>query len=110
MFAVEPAFPACSQAKREHHFAEHIVAAAKANTLPEPPKAMMAYREYNKSDRILWVTSQGDAVPLRRSSGPEKFNPAFHIGKQATRCCTWTALEISARETLTIHILETPQS
>ena len=39
--------------------------AIKAGTLPPPPKAMMSYRGFDKSDRIqnLWVMSVPNATP-----------------------------------------------
>ena len=42
-----------------------VAEAVKTGTLPQPPKAMMAYRDYDKSDRIrnLWVMSLPNATP-----------------------------------------------
>ena len=54
-----------AQKKSDKEIQQAVAAAVKAGTLPEPPKAMMAYRGYDKSDRIqnLWVMSLPNRTP-----------------------------------------------
>ena len=54
-----------AQKKTEAEIQQTVAAALKAGTLPQPAKAMMSYRWYDKSDRIqnLWVMSLPNATP-----------------------------------------------
>jgi hypothetical protein len=54
-----------AQKKTDAEVRQAVDAAVKAGTLPPPPKAMMAYRGFDKSDRIqnLWVMSLPNATP-----------------------------------------------
>jgi hypothetical protein len=54
-----------AEKKTDKEVQEAVAAAVKAGTLPSPPPAMMAYRGYDKSDRIqnLWVISLPNRTP-----------------------------------------------
>jgi hypothetical protein len=54
-----------AQKKSDEEIQKAVAAAVKDGTLPQPPKAMMSYRGFDKSDRIqnLWVMSVPDATP-----------------------------------------------
>ena len=54
-----------AEKKTDKEVADAVQAAIKAGTLQPPPKAMMAYRGYDKRDRIqrLWVMSMPGATP-----------------------------------------------
>jgi hypothetical protein len=54
-----------AQKKSDEEIQQAIAGAVKAGTLPSPPKGMMSYRGYDKSDRIqnLWVMSLPNATP-----------------------------------------------
>ena len=54
-----------AQKKTDAEIREAVAAAVKAGTLPEPAKAMMSYRGYDKADRIqnLWVMSLPNRTP-----------------------------------------------
>ena len=54
-----------AEKKTYEQVSQAVAAAVKAGTLPEPPKAMMSYRGFDKSDRIqnLWVMSMPNATP-----------------------------------------------
>jgi hypothetical protein len=54
-----------AEKKSEKEIAEAMAAAVKAGTIPPSPPAMMAYRNYDKTDRIqkLWVMSLPNRTP-----------------------------------------------
>jgi hypothetical protein len=54
-----------AQKKTDEEIAKAVADAQKAGTLPPSPKGMMAYRGYDKRDRIqnLWVISLPNATP-----------------------------------------------
>ncbi len=54
-----------AEKKSEKEIAEAVAAAVKAGTIPPSPPAMMAYRNYDKTDRIqkLWVMSLPNRTP-----------------------------------------------
>jgi hypothetical protein len=54
-----------AQKKTDAEIQKAVAAAVKEGTLPQPAKAMMAYRAYDKSDRIqdLWVMSLPNSTP-----------------------------------------------
>jgi hypothetical protein len=54
-----------AQKKSDEEIQQAVAAAVKAGTLAAPPKGMMSYRGYDKSDRIqnLWVMSLPNATP-----------------------------------------------
>jgi hypothetical protein len=54
-----------AEKKSDAEIQQAMAAAAKAGTIAAPPKAMMSYRAYDKSDRIqnLWVISLPNATP-----------------------------------------------
>lgn len=54
-----------AEKKSDKEISEAVAAAIKAGTLPQPAKGMMAYRGYDKRDRIqqLWVMSLPGATP-----------------------------------------------
>jgi len=54
-----------AQKKTDEEIQKAVGDAVKAGTLPAPPKGMMAYRGYDKRDRIqnLWVMSLPNATP-----------------------------------------------
>lgn len=54
-----------AQKKSDEDIQKAVAAAVKDGTLPQPPKAMMSYRGFDKSDRIqnLWVMSLPNATP-----------------------------------------------
>jgi len=54
-----------AEKKTDAEIQQAVAAAVKAGTLPSPPPAMMAYRGYDKSDRIqnLWVISLPNRTP-----------------------------------------------
>ena len=54
-----------AQKKSDEEIQQAVQMAIKAGTLPPPPKAMMSYRGFDKSDRIqnLWVMSVPNATP-----------------------------------------------
>ena len=54
-----------AQKKTDEQIQQAVAAAVKAGTLPQPAKAMMSYRGFDKSDRIpnLWVMSLPNGTP-----------------------------------------------
>lgn len=54
-----------AEKKTDEEIQSAVAAAVKAGTLPQPPKGMMSYRDYDKRDRIqhLWVMSLPNATP-----------------------------------------------
>jgi hypothetical protein len=54
-----------AQKKSDEDIQKAVAAAVKDGTLPQPPKAMMSYRGFDKTDRIqnLWVMSMPNATP-----------------------------------------------
>src|SRR5262245_6913322 len=54
-----------AEKKTDEQVQQAVAAAIKAGTLLQPPKAMMSYRGFDKSDRIqnLWVMSMPNATP-----------------------------------------------
>jgi hypothetical protein len=54
-----------AEKKSNEDIQKTVAAAVKDGTLPAPPKAMMSYRGYDKTDRIqnLWVMSMPGATP-----------------------------------------------
>jgi hypothetical protein len=54
-----------AQKKTDEEVSKAVADAVKAGTLPAPPKGMMAYRGYDKRDRIqnLWVMSLPNMTP-----------------------------------------------
>ena len=54
-----------AQKKSDEDISKAVAAAVKDGTLPQPPKAMMSYRGFDKTDRIqnLWVMSMPNATP-----------------------------------------------
>ena len=54
-----------AEKKTDEQVSQAVAAAVKAGTLPAPPKGMMSYRGYDKSDRIqkLWVWSTPNSTP-----------------------------------------------
>jgi hypothetical protein len=54
-----------AEKKTDEQVTQAVAAAVKAGTLPAPAKGMMAYRDYDKRDRIqhLWVMSLPNATP-----------------------------------------------
>src|SRR5438094_2481698 len=54
-----------AQKKTDEEIQKAVAAAIKDGTLPQPPKAMMSYRGFDKTDRIqnLWVMSLPNATP-----------------------------------------------
>ena len=54
-----------AQKKSDEDIQKAVVAATKDGTLPQPPKGMMSYRGFDKTDRIqnLWVMSLPNATP-----------------------------------------------
>jgi len=54
-----------AEKKTDEQISKAVAEAVKAGTLPPPPKGMMAYRGYDKRDRIqnLWVISLPNATP-----------------------------------------------
>ena len=54
-----------AEKKTDEQIQQAVAAAVKAGTLLQPPKAMMSYRGFDKSDRIqnLWVMSMPNATP-----------------------------------------------
>jgi hypothetical protein len=54
-----------AQKKSDEEIQGAVAAAVKSGMLPAPPKGMMSYRGYDKSDRIqnLWVMSLPNATP-----------------------------------------------
>ena len=54
-----------AQKKSDEDIQKAVAAAIKDEALPQPPKAMMSYRGFDKTDRIqnLWVMSMPNATP-----------------------------------------------
>jgi len=54
-----------AQKKTDEEIQKAVAAAVKDGTLPQPPKGMMSYRGFDKTDRIqnLWVMSLPNATP-----------------------------------------------
>jgi hypothetical protein len=54
-----------AQKKTDEEIQKAVAAAIKDGTLPQPPKGMMSYRGFDKTDRIqnLWVMSLPNATP-----------------------------------------------
>src|SRR3954453_3310404 len=54
-----------AQKKSDEEISKAVAEAVKTGALPQPPKGMMAYRGYDKRDRIqnLWVISLPNATP-----------------------------------------------
>jgi hypothetical protein len=54
-----------AQKKSDEEIQKAVATAIKDGTLPQPPRAMMSYRGFDKSDRIqnLWVMSLPNATP-----------------------------------------------
>src|SRR5216110_887378 len=54
-----------AQKKTDDEIQKAVAAAIKDGTLPQPPKGMMSYRGFDKTDRIqhLWVMSLPNATP-----------------------------------------------